>query len=171
MPEHDYSLDTQIGSGLLSQAVPAWMAPLRRIAERVQPASFNPSLSGYKGWASIVRNAQQRKPHGLVLVGHSNYNFATTSIAAALAPAGIKCAIVCLDRTLKRCPPVGANVVAVLDIWAQLEVIRLAPTFAGTYERLALPRQSHIGVLSDPLAETRTIEFVQHWQKVFGIVP
>lgn len=125
--------------------------------------NFHSTLDGYNGWEDVVKSAKKRKPKRMWWIGHSNGNFASTSAAQALARSKIEHVLVCFDRTLKGCPPVGKNVVAVLDLWAGLQNIERAPSFNGVLIRKDYSQYSHIGVIGAQEAQAEAIEFLREW--------
>lgn len=155
--------DRNCWSGLGSANNFNWQEGLRNVCQEVGQFQFHSSMSGYDGWLRVATSARARKPKRMWWLGHSNGGYATTAGAAFLADLDIEHVIVCFDRTLKSCPPVGKNVVAVLDLWAGLENIKRGPDFNGVLIRKDYSQYSHIGVIGAQEAQQEAIEFLREW--------
>lgn len=158
-----YDADRHCWSGLGSGPIPAWQAGLRRVCRHAGDFQFHSSLSGFDGWERVAASAIRRRPRRMILMGHSNGGYAITAIAEALEAHGIECVLVCFDRTLKPCPQIGSNVIAALDLWAQLSNLKRSPSFKGELVRRDFSHLSHIGVIGDPDAQRAAIDFIKEW--------
>lgn len=159
-----YNSDAHCWSGLLSGENRAWQEGLRIVCREIGDVQFHASQSGYLGWDAVADAAIQRGAPSLLLIGHSNGGYAITSAAARVKSAGIPCWVLCFDRTMKECPPLGSNVPEALDLWAGLKNLKRGPDFTGNLKRRDYSHLSHIGVIGDPDAQRDAIEFGKRWR-------
>jgi len=159
-----FDADAHCWSGLLSGNNRAWQEGLRVVCREIGDVQFHASQSGYLGWESVANAAIDRDAPSLLLIGHSNGGFAITSVAARLARYGIPCWVLCFDRTMKECPPLGENVPEALDLWAGLKNLKRGPNFVGNLKRRDFSHCSHIGVIGDPEAQAEAIRFGKRWR-------
>lgn len=138
---------------------------MKELAEKID-GEFHALPFGYAGWKKIADKIVNGKIKGqitkpIVLVGHSNGVYACLKIAEHLAKYKIKCVIISVDRTLKWCPPAGANVEYLMDNHARLAYVKRGEDFKGGYEVIEWPRPKgvlgswHIGVSSDSVLHDR----------------
>lgn len=175
--------------GLLSKNKPGWQEGLRNVSETVGSFHFqisDVSNSGYEDWDKVAATAMFYAlalrtgkltigqveaiyfvlPDGtivLFLMGHSNGDFAIASIAEAVKPYGVKVYIMAFDQTLKKCPPLGANVIEAVDIHAQLTELQAGPDFAGLLHRYDFSHRGHIAVIGDEKAQAIAIRHLNKW--------
>lgn len=154
-----------IWSGLLSGGNYGWQEGLRVVGQGIGDAAFHASQSGYEGWTDVVEATRRRKAESIVLIGHSNGGYAITKCAEALKADGIRCYLVCFDRTMKPCPKLGANVPEAIDIWAGLRNLEKGPDFAGHLALVDMQPESHISVISNSLAQRIAIDFGRKWKR------
>ena len=159
-----YAADNHSWSGLLSKNKYDWQEGLRNVCRNVGDFQFHPSSSGYAGWRAVARHAIDHKKKFLLLMGHSNGGYAITKCAEFVAPHGIKCALICWDRTLKRCPPIGHNVVAAIDLYAGLRTLEQGPDFRGYYKKYDFTKETHTGILKNLEAQRIATEFGLKWK-------
>lgn len=160
-----YAADNHAWSGLLSKNKYLWQEGLRNVCRNVGDFQFHATASGYSGWTGVAKYAIENNKKFLLLMGHSNGGYAITKIAERVAPHGIKCALISWDRTLKRCPPIGQNVVAAIDLWAGLRVLELGDDFRGDYKKYDFPKESHTGILTNLDAQRIATEFGMKWKR------
>jgi hypothetical protein len=158
-----YDQNRNCWSGLLSGDKFSWQEGLRNVCSSVGGFQFHSSMSGYEGYEHVVASAKRRKPKRMYWIGHSNGAFACLSAIAELINEPTEHVVVVFDRTLKFCPPVGKNVIAALDLWAQLANIHRAANFDGVLERKDYSPESHIGVIGNEDAQRDAIAFLRKW--------
>lgn len=162
-----YDSPVHVWSGLLSGNNYTWQEGLRIVAANIGDASFHSSMSGYDGWEKVAASAVRRQVESIVLIGHSNGGYAITKCAAALKPHGIKAYLVCFDRTMKRCPALGANVPEALDLYAGLRNLESGPDFVAANNTLTVvdfSEESHIGVIGNEHAQRLATAFGKRWK-------
>jgi hypothetical protein len=159
-----WDADAHMWSGLGSGNNYDWQAGLREICRGIGDVQFQSSMSGYDGWKDVAASAIRRKPKSILVGGHSNGGFATTSIARALEPHGIKVWIISFDRTMKRCPTLGSNVVAAIDIWAGLRKLVKGPNFTGELKLYPFLEETHLSVINNREAIELAIAFGKRWK-------
>lgn len=158
-----YSQDRNCWSGLGSGNNFSWQEGLRDVCQEVGQFQFHSSMSGYDGWLNVASSARQRKPKRMWWMGHSNGGYAITAGPNQMQSVDTEHVIVCFDRTLKSCPPVGKNVIAVLDLWAGLKNIKRAPDFNGILVRKDYSKYSHIGVIGAQEVQQEAVAFLREW--------
>lgn len=160
-----YDADAHCWSGLLSGNKYPWQEGLRHICREIGDVQFHSSQSGYAGWEDVAFAAMGRNAKSLLLIGHSNGNYATTKIAEMLNQHGVECWLICFDRTRKACPKLGSNVREAIDIWAGMKKLEPGPDFNGELVLHSFQQESHIGVISSRRAQQIAIEFGRRWTK------
>lgn len=158
-----FDQDRNAWSGLLSGNKYAWQEGLRIVCAEVGGFQFHSSSSGYEGWLDVVKAARKRLPKRMLWLGHSNGGYAITAGADALKGLPIEHVIVCFDRTVKACPPLGANVIAAMDMWAGLANLKRGDDFNGVLVRKDFSEHSHIGVIGSEKAQKMAIAFLREW--------
>ncbi len=131
------SATTAVFAGLFSALNPRYAAGTRAIAGQIEGAAHYASATGYADWADVAGQIERDHAAGalarpLSLIGHSNGVYAILKIAERLAKAGIEVDyLAAIDKTLKRCPPAGANVKLAHDFYAGLSRVAFADDFPG----------------------------------------
>lgn len=157
-----------VGSGLGSGRIERWQKPLYELSLEIGNAFFHPSHednTGYEGWESCVIRALESGRKVLPMIGHSNFGYFMTKVATTLEPFGIDCPICDFDRTLKRCPTVGANVSELINLHASLRYVTPNERFAGERHIYEFRNVSHIGIISHKPARKIAIDFGKRWRK------
>lgn len=150
-------------SGLTSKNQWHLQEGLRKVCRDAGDFTFHSSMSGYYGWDRVAASTIRRRPKRIVAMGHSNGGYAITALANAVETAGVEVVLVCFDRTLKPCLPLGSNVVAALDLWAGLRNLERGVGFKGELIRKDFSPLSHSGVIADPDAQQIAIDFIKEW--------
>lgn len=158
----------RVGSGLWSAPNYDWQWGLRYIAENVKNAAFDPSMSGFDGIDKTVKGVLEVGHKRIVSIGHSNYNYYSTELARRLKPHRVEVVIVCIDRTMKDCPPLGSNVPAALDMWAGRPMKRLVPgsDFQGKLVQLEYLAENHFSIIKNMEVLNKAIEFANEWKEI-----
>jgi hypothetical protein len=157
-----YDADIHCWSGLFSANNES--KGLRHVCREISDAQFHSSNSGFEGWEEVASAAIKRQAKSLLLIGHSNGNYATTKIAERLKQHYIDCWLICFDRTLKSCPKLGSNVIEAIDIWAGLAVLVPGEDFNGTLALHSFQKETHSGVLNNKQAQQIAIDFGIRWK-------
>lgn len=160
-----YRAEAHCWSGLLSGDKYHWQQGLRNVCRQIGDVQFHSSMSGYEGFEKVAYDAINRKAKSLLLIGHSNGGYAITKIAQMVKTYDIECWLICFDRTMKRCPPLGRNVPYALDLWAGLKNLEPGPDFKGQLKTIDYSRESHIGVIANRQAQEDAIKFGRYWKE------
>ncbi len=161
-------------SGLMSRhknhPADSWQIGVREVMMAVD-GLFIPSKetgSGYDGWEDVVRAILRDGTMDVFFCGHSNGNVATTRAAESLKSHGVRCTLLCLDRTRKSCRPLGSNVVSAMDIWAGPPMKRLVmgPDFGDPSKLIKKDfiSESHIGMQQDEKVLAIATKFAAEWR-------
>lgn len=163
-----YDANIHVWSGLFANNKWNWQKGMREIARGIGHAQYHSTARGYGGYELVAGFAIQRKAKHLLLIGHSNGGYAITRTAEILEPHGIKCTLICLDRTMKSCPDLGSNVPYAWDFYAGLRKMEEGPNFKGVYTLRPFEHLSHIGIQNDPDVQREIIEIGRNWRIKHG---
>lgn len=152
-------------SGLGANLIPGFQSGMKALAKEIG-ADFHALMLGYLGWRNLadrivksVLVGQTKTP--IVLCGHSNGVYAALKIAEYLGKYKIPCVIVSVDKTLKRCPPAGKNVIYIQDHHATLTYVQRTKDCEAIVEIFEYDRPKgfigswHVGVSSDTILHKR----------------
>ena len=160
-----YDANRNCWSGLFSGGNYNWQEGLRQVSARIGDMAFFPTSSGYAGWDKVADSVIARRPNRVLWMGHSNGAYACTKGAERV---GKQCpevehVLIIWDCTLKACPPIGKNVVAVMEIWAGLARVKFTDDFRGDYAFRNYEHESHTGVIGNPDAQNDAVNFAKKW--------
>jgi len=156
-----YNAKVIMWGGLGSENTDRYWKPLHEMQKRIPGAQLIKSGTGYAHWDSVaahINETNQRK----VLIGHSNGVYAITKIAEAIG--NRTCRIIALDKTLKGCPRIGANVDRVCEIWFGLSRLKFTADFTGDYKFYDFKKESHVGGLSNPEVQDIVVNLANGWK-------
>lgn len=128
--------DVRLFGGLGSGAFERYQEGIENLQERIGGTVYF-SLSGYSDWSEVASEIIALEGSGklsrpLVLIGHSNGVYAILKIAQRLAENRVVVDyLASIDKTLKLCPPAGANIKLLHDFWAGLSKVTIGNDFVG----------------------------------------
>lgn len=161
----EFDANKNCWSGLFSGGNYDWQEGLRQVSARIGSMQFHASQSGYNGWDDVADSIIARGPNKVLWMGHSNGAYACTKGAEKVGKSRpeIQHVLIIWDCTLKACPPIGKNVIAVQEIYAGLARVKFTDDFRGDYSFRNYEQESHTGVIANPDAQNDAVNFARQW--------